>query len=266
MASRLLTTRLKTLENDGVVTRMLYSRHPPRFEYQLTNMGRDLLPVILHMDRWERAWPRPDLGSSRLTHRPCASPLQTQVLCRACGRPAGARDIDLRVSRAQLQKVPEKGAQHRRSIVSSENQRGMPQLLGLSLDVFGDKWGIEILLCAFFRIRRFNDLRDSVGIARNILADRLERLVAADLLTKGRDPQEQSGYWLTAKGIDAYAIMVSIHEWADKWVGSRYRSPVRLIHAACGEPFLPDLTCVICMQTVRPAEVCLHSEPVISPS
>ncbi len=255
MASRLLTARLKTLEDRGVVSRMPYSMHPPRFEYRLTNMGADLLPVVLQMDRWEQAWVRPGERSPSLTHRLCGAPLRSEVRCRACGRPAGARDIALKLSRAQLQKVPDKKALHRRSIVSSENNQSVTQLLGLSLDIFGDKWGIEVMICSFFRVRRFNDFRETIGISANILSDRLDRLVGADLLSRGRDPQTRSGYWLTPKGVDAYAIMVSIHEWADKWVRSRYKSPVRLIHAACGEPFLPDLVCVDCGQTARSSEV-----------
>ncbi len=255
MASRLLTSRLKTLEVNGVITRMPYSMHPPRFEYHLTNMGAELLPVILQMDRWEQVWTRSRDHSTSLTHQPCGAPLHSQVRCRACGRPAGARDVELKLSRAQLRKAPDKKAQHRRSIVSSADQTAAPQMLGPSLDIFGDKWGIEILLCALFRIRRFNDFRDSIGISANILSDRLQRLVAADLLSRERDPGSRSGYWLTPRGVDAYAIMVSIHEWADKWVRGRYKSPVRLIHAACGQPFWPDLICFTCEQPVRAPEV-----------
>ena len=261
MATRLLTTRLQTLEKTGVVTRLPYSLHPPRFEYRLTIMGADLLPVILHMDRWEQAWASARARLVSVRHLGCGTPLLSEVRCRACGRHAGARNVELRVSRAQLQTVPDKKAQHRRSIVSSENQVRVPQLLGPSLDIFGDKWGIEILLCSFLRIRRFNDFRESIGISANILTDRLERLVEADLLSRGRDPQTQAGYWLTAKGVDAYAIMVSIHEWADKWVRSRYKSPVRMIHADCGQPFLPDLVCTGCEHSVRPSEVGFAAQP-----
>ena len=254
MASRLLASRLKALEETGVVMRLPYSLHPPRFEYRLTNMGDELLPVILQMDRWEQAWTRPDEISS-FTHRPCGATLRGQVRCRACGRRAGARDVELKLSRAQLRKAPEKTGRHRRSTISSEDRSRARQALGPSLDVFGDKWGIEILLCAFFRIRRFNALREVTGISSNILSDRLERLVAAGLLGRGRDPGRRSGYWLTLKGVDAYAIIVSIHEWADKWARGRYKSPVRLVHAACGETFLPLLTCSNCEQPVRPDDV-----------
>ena len=254
MASRLLASRLKALEADGIIARWPYSLHPPRYEYQLTIMGAELLPVILQMDRWEQAWTRPD-DATAFIHRLCGAKLRARVGCRACGRPAGARDVVLKSTPAQLRKAPEKTGRHRRSIVSSTDHARARQALGPSLDVFGDKWGIEVLLGAFFRIRHFNDLRDVTGISSNILSDRLERLVAAGLLAKGRDPSQPSGYWLTPKGVDAYAIIVSIHEWADKWARGRYRSPVRLVHAACGETFLPRLTCSACERPVRPEDV-----------
>jgi DNA-binding HxlR family transcriptional regulator len=255
IASRLLNARLKSLQESGVVTRMPYSMHPPRFEYHLTNMGTDLIPVFLHMDRWEQAWCREPLGSTNLVHRTCGAALRPFVRCGACDRPASARDIELKVSRSQLEKVPDKQARHRRSTVDSESHAGPPQPLGPSLDVFGDKWGAEILNCAFFRIRRFNDFRECLGISANILSDRLERLVTAGILSRGREPGAQTGYWLTPKGIDVYAIVVSIHTWADKWIRGRYRSPVRLIHHACGKDFWPGLTCQACGEPVRPDDV-----------
>jgi DNA-binding HxlR family transcriptional regulator len=255
MASRLLGARLTALAEMGVILRMPYSLHPPRFEYHPTNMGAELLPVFLHMDRWEQAWCRQPPGSTGFVHLACGAPLRTAVRCRGCGDPASARDIDLKVSRAQLEKVPDKQARHRRSIIDSGNHGGPPQLLGPSLDVFGDKWGAEILTCAFFRIRRFNDFRECLGISANILADRLERLVAAEVLSRGRDAASPSGYWLTPRGVDLYGAVVAIHDWADKWVRGRYKSPVRLIHRACGEVFSPALICTACHQTVKPSEV-----------
>lgn len=254
MASRLLTARLQALEATGIILRIPYSMHPLRHEYRLTNMGSELFDVLLHMARWEQNWTA-DSPARRLLHQPSGKPLLLEVRCRACGLPTDARHIDTKVSRAQLQKAPDKRAGHRRSTVSSAGDGGPPQLLGPTLDIFGDKWGIEVLICAFFRVHRFGDFRDSIGIAGNILSDRLTRLVEAGLLSTGSDAQAQAGYWLTPSGIDVYAIMVAVHEWADKWVRARYRSPVRLIHRACGADFLPMLTRAGCTQPVTSVDV-----------
>jgi DNA-binding HxlR family transcriptional regulator len=261
IASRLLNARLTTLTEIGVILRMPYSMHPPRFEYHLTNMGQELLPAFLQMDRWEQGWCRAPRGSTRFTHLTCGASLHTALCCRACGQVASARDIELKVSRAQLEKVPEKQARHRRSILDSESHVGPPQLLGPSLDVFGDKWSAEILTLAFFGLHRFNDFRERLGISANILSDRLERLAAAEVLSRGRDPGRPSGYWLTPRGVDLYGAVVALHEWADKWVRGRYKSPVRLLHRDCGEVFWPALICAACQAVVRTAEVGFVTSP-----
>lgn len=254
IATRLLTSRLQALEESGIVLRVPYSMHPLRHEYLLTNMGEELFDVILQMARWEQAWGPESNAARRILHRLCGAELRLKVCCRACGRPTSARDVDPVVSRAQLRRVPQKQSRHRRSIISSETPGGLP-LLAESLDIFGDKWGIEILICAFFRIHRFNDFRTVIGISANILADRLTRLTAAGLFDRGRDPSGHAGYWLTPKGIDVYAIMITIHEWADKWMRARYRSPVIPIHRACGKRFFAAMTCLTCARAVTMTEV-----------
>ena len=55
--------------------------------------------------------------------------------------------------------------------------------LAASLDIFGDKWGIEILVCTFMRVRRFGELRGATGVAANILSNRLDRLQALGRVT-----------------------------------------------------------------------------------
>ena len=93
-----------------------------------------------------------------------------------------------------------------------------------------DPGGLEILICAFMPLRRFGEFREATGIAANILADRLQRLRDAEVLT-----QADSGYRLTDRGVDLYGALVAVQSWADDWITRRYRSPVLLIHRACGE-------------------------------
>jgi DNA-binding HxlR family transcriptional regulator len=254
MANRLLTARLRALETGGVLARTPYGAHPARHDYHLTEMGWGLFDVILQMARWEQHWAAAGNAMAEgMTHTACGAPLRPQLRCAACDRLAGARDIELRISPAQLRQMPDKQTARRRSTLSGEVLDGPPQQLGPSLDIFGDKWGIEILLCAFFRIRRFGDFRLCTGIAANILSDRLARLTAAEVLTGEREGQP--GYWLTEKGIDLYGVIVAIQDWADAWLPDRYRSPVRLIHRDCGQVFKVSTTCAACAQVVGAAEV-----------
>ena len=71
-----------------------------------------------------------------------------------------------------------------------------------SMEVIGDRWNILILRDAFMGVRRFEDFHKDLGIARNILSDRLDRLVAADVLKQVRyqDNPPRDEYKLTPKG------------------------------------------------------------------
>ncbi len=241
MATRLLTDRLRTLEASGILLRIPYSIRPLRHEYRLTNMGEQLQDVILQMARWETG----QGNAPSLRHLSCGSPLVPRLTCRSCGDEVSARDIDLKTSPGQLRRMPDKKTSHRRTTLEVDSQSPGLNAYRTSLAIFGDKWGIEILLCAFFRIRRFGDFRALTGIAANILSDRLERLVAAGVLAKQGDTP-QGGYRLTAAGLDLYGIIVEIQAWADAWLPDRYHSPVKLIHRGCGQEFRPRTVCREC--------------------
>jgi DNA-binding HxlR family transcriptional regulator len=218
MASRLVTSRLKLLEIQGVLVRVPYSERPPRYEYRLTEMGRQMSAIFDQMTRWEK-----NLGSATFT----------PLVCAACQRSASARDIGLDTSEALMRQLPRKQTARRRSTLAPGAGRVIHPL-SRSFEIFGDKWGIEILICVFFRAGRFIDFRDLTGIAPNILSDRLNRLTGAGLLDRRRD---RGRYRLTEAGIDLYGVLVVIQDWADAWLPDRYRSPVRLLHNECGQVF-----------------------------
>ena len=90
-ASRAITTeRLAGLVEHGILERREYLEAPRRFEYRLTTMGRELLPVILSLVKWGDAWlsdgePPP----ARLTHGACGESEGFELCCKACGEPVG---------------------------------------------------------------------------------------------------------------------------------------------------------------------------------
>jgi len=87
-----LAARLRTLVDAGILERQPYSEHPARFEYRLTEAGRELYPVILSLMRWgDRYLAGPGGPPLVLEHR-CGHRLVSQVVCEACGEPVEARD------------------------------------------------------------------------------------------------------------------------------------------------------------------------------
>ncbi len=82
-----LATRLRTLVNSGVLERRQYSEHPARFEYYLTDAGRDLYPVVVTLMSWgDRYLAGAEGPPLRLEHQ-CGHQLGAQLVCEACGEP-----------------------------------------------------------------------------------------------------------------------------------------------------------------------------------
>ena len=94
-ASRaIVADRLRALTASGVFERVPYSERPVRFEYRLTDKGRDLYPVITALMTWSDRWdPHPDGPLVTMVHKPCGQEFHPASVCPHCGGPAGARQV-----------------------------------------------------------------------------------------------------------------------------------------------------------------------------
>lgn len=83
---QLLTARLKRLQADGMIERRAYSERPLRYEYRLTAMGLDLMPIILAFRAWGETWCKaPEEGLAvRMFHNSCRSELDLDGRCPTC--------------------------------------------------------------------------------------------------------------------------------------------------------------------------------------
>ena len=90
-----------------------------------------------------------------------------------------------------------------------------------ALEVLGDRWTMLVIREAFMGVRRFDDFQRNLGVARNVLTDRLGRLVEEGIL--GRMPYqerpERFEYRLTGKGVDLWPVMMSLMPWGDRLPG-----------------------------------------------
>lgn len=104
----------------------------------------------------------------------------------------------------------------------------MPCSIARALDLVGDWWTLLIIREAFLGVRRFADFRDNLGIARNILSDRLRKLVDEEILAKVPKADEDRGleYRLTEKGKDLWPVLTALRLWGDKWVYGSGKEPV----------------------------------------
>ncbi|BBW76967.1 transcriptional regulator [Klebsiella michiganensis] len=86
-----------------------------------------------------------------------------------------------------------------------------------SVDIIGDRWSLLIVRDAFDGIRRFSDFQRSLGMARNILSDRLHKLVNSGILTmqSASDGTAYQEYVLTAKGERLFPVVVALRQWGE---------------------------------------------------
>ena len=130
-----------------------------------------------------------------------------------------------------------------------------PCSIARTLEVIGDRWTLLILRDAFKGVRRFEDIQRDLGIARNILTDRLQKLVDRGVLS--RTPYQSRPvryeYRLTPKGRDLSPALVALMHWGDKWLAEDGRPPLVLAHKTCGEPVDQSFICWTCDETVTPA-------------
>lgn len=116
-----------------------------------------------------------------------------------------------------------------------------PCSMARTADIIGDKWTLLILRDAFFGAHTFSEFQKSLGVARNVLTDRLEKLVAARVLEKRptRPGVERYTYHLTERGHDLVPVLVSITQWGDRWLFGDDKGPVQFLDRASGKPIRP---------------------------
>src|SRR4051794_30784382 len=125
-----------------------------------------------------------------------------------------------------------------------------------TLEVIGERWTILIIRDAFLGVRRFDLFQKRLGIARNVLQNRLERLIDAGVLRRERyqERPERFEYRLTRKGVDLWPVVVSLLEWGDRYAAPDAGPPMVLRHKDCGGEINGRRICEECGAEVEPWE------------
>lgn len=100
--------------------------------------------------------------------------------------------------------------------------------LPAALEAVGERWSFLILRAAFNGLAHFEEFQSTLGIARNILSNRLGRLVERDILRREPDPADRRkvAYQLTDKGRDLLPALIALRQWGDKWISGMPSNPV----------------------------------------
>jgi DNA-binding HxlR family transcriptional regulator len=112
---------------------------------------------------------------------------------------------------------------------------GMNCSVARTLEIVGERWTLLILRDAFFGVRRFGDFADNLGIARNVLQDRLSRLVDEGLMERVpyQERPVRHEYRLTKKGKDLWPVLDSLRQYGDAHL-SPDGPPMIVTHRDCG--------------------------------
>ena len=125
-----------------------------------------------------------------------------------------------------------------------------------TLDVVGDRWAMLVLRDVFRGLRRFEELRTDLGVARPVLSGRLRRLVDAGVLEKVpyqlRPPRYE--YRLTPMGVELSPALVALMRWGDRWLAGEGAGTV-LVHRPCGTELAQAFWCATCATTFGPLAI-----------
>ena len=100
--------------------------------------------------------------------------------------------------------------------------------LPAALEAVGERWSFLILRGAFNGLQHFEEFQATLGIARNILSNRLARLVEHDILKRAPDASDRRkiAYQLTPKGHELLPVLIALRQWGDRWVSGVPSNPV----------------------------------------
>ncbi|HEY5429939.1 MAG TPA: helix-turn-helix domain-containing protein [Solirubrobacteraceae bacterium] len=126
-----------------------------------------------------------------------------------------------------------------------------------ALEVVGERWTLLIVREVLLGVHRFDAIQADLGVARNVLQARLERLLDHGILERRRyqERPERYEYHLTDKGLDLWPAVVALMHWGDKHGGLADAPPVRLEHRGCGGTVDAHRACAVCGERLGPRDV-----------
>jgi DNA-binding HxlR family transcriptional regulator len=126
-----------------------------------------------------------------------------------------------------------------------------------TMDVAGEPWSPLIVRNVYVGISRFDQLQQSLGISRKVLAERLRRLTEVGVLARreysASPPRHE--YVLTEMGLDLVEVLMVMVRWGDRWLAGQAGPPVLYRHHACGQISHVELHCSECGKPMRATDI-----------
>jgi DNA-binding HxlR family transcriptional regulator len=261
IANSVLTVRLRRLTEAGVFTMAQYSDAPRRYEYLLTERGRDLWKVLLTIWSWEAVWVTEHIEPlPPMRHAECGQEFSPVMHCLTCGKPAGIHDVRVTFgpSGGFERSVP-RATTRRRSAGGSPGPGLVPQ----TIELIGNRWSASAIAAAFLGARRFTDMLEMMGAPPTIVSDRLRKFCQMGVLetVPAKVGSGRAEYRLTDKGRAFFPHVMVMLEWGDRWFRAPEGPASLYTHATCGGEFHPVLYCSVCVRELHGSQVQVGGDP-----
>lgn len=145
--------------------------------------------------------------------------------------------------------------------------KGQTCSVAATLEVVGERWSLLVVRSVMLGVRRFDALQKDLGVARNVLQSRLERLVEHGVLERRlyQEHPPRHEYVLTEKGLDLWPTIVALLQWGDRHAPSEGGPPVVLEHRGCGGAIDSHRICERCGERLGPRESVARAGPGARP-
>jgi DNA-binding HxlR family transcriptional regulator len=124
-------------------------------------------------------------------------------------------------------------------------------------EIIADSWTILVLRELFWGSTSYDQIARNTGMASNILANRLKKLVAHEIISKRvvETDARRFDYALTAKGKALFPVLMTVMAWGDRWSAGESGPLVQLRHRSCGKRTKAGITCSACGEPISPDEL-----------
>jgi DNA-binding HxlR family transcriptional regulator len=241
MPRSVLTDRLNRLIEAGLLEQREARGSATRKEYRLTEMGLDVFGTAVMQGQWERKWARSPLQERyaiAYLDRETGARVDPAVFDHEGGKPLDPRHVSWEAAGPLIPIAPPTSRRRRTAPIETDRA-----IIDRSTDIMGDYWSWAVLAAAFLRLRRFDEIHEALGVATNILADRLKTLVLQGVLEKRlyQTAPPRFEYRLTEAGRDLFPMIMAMHGWAERWLCPD-GPPLRLIDRRTSAP----ITAAVC--------------------
>ena len=123
-----------------------------------------------------------------------------------------------------------------------------PCAVARTMDIVGELWSFMIIRNVFLGVRRFEGLRENLGISRKVLTERLELLVKRGILERRlyQDRPPRHEYRLTPMGVDLFPVLMALARWGNRWLAGEKGAPIEFVHRKCGQVTQARVVCDTC--------------------